>query len=202
MVYSCVHFVHVSSLVTSLSLYRVYSEEQPGDAATALFIKKLDEEDAGEYRCTAVYASNQQLEARVDISVYSEYLDIFDILCEIGKKSISLSFFNPARKQPFFNIQSYLNPFQQILSFQQIIRLLCSIVWRLFKNILQFSVGITWEDAPEVQYASLEQDYKVRCVVRANPPANIDWLKESLIISTGRQVSFFHPCLLLKHLSI
>ena len=31
-----------------------------------------DEEDAGEYRCTAVYASNQQLEARVDISVYSE----------------------------------------------------------------------------------------------------------------------------------
>ena len=76
------------------------------------------------------------------------------------------------------------------------------------------SVGITWIDAPESQYASLNQDYKVwqrkykytlsnksnkrnllfiqsiiffkiRCVVRANPPANIDWLKESLIISTG-----------------
>ena len=51
---------------------RVYSEEQPGDAATALFIKKLSEEDAGEYRCSAVYASNQRLEAKVDISVYSE----------------------------------------------------------------------------------------------------------------------------------
>lgn len=46
-------------------------------------------------------------------------------------------------------------------------------------------VGITWEDAPITQYASLDEDYKVRCVVRANPPANIDWLKESLIISTG-----------------
>lgn len=109
--------------------YRVYSEEQPGDAATALFIKKLDEEDAGEYRCTAVYASNQQLEARVDISVY---------------------------------------------------------------------IGITWEDAPEVQYASLEQDYKVRCVVRANPPANIDWLKESLIISTGDQYVIESDGLLIK----
>ena len=52
---------------------RVYSEEQPGDAATALFIKKLSEEDAGEYRCTAVYASNQQLEARVVIDVYSKF---------------------------------------------------------------------------------------------------------------------------------
>ena len=31
-------------------LLRVYSEEQPGDAATALFIKQLSEEDAGQYR--------------------------------------------------------------------------------------------------------------------------------------------------------
>jgi len=108
---------------------RVYSEEQPGDAATALFIKKLSEEDAGEYRCTAVYASNQQLEARVVIDVY---------------------------------------------------------------------IGITWEDAPIVQYASLDQDYKVRCVVRANPPANIDWLKESLIISTGDQYVIESDGLLIK----
>jgi len=108
---------------------RVYSEEQPGDAATALFIKKLSEEDAGEYRCTAVYASNQQLEARVEILVY---------------------------------------------------------------------IGITWEDAPIVQYASLEEDYKVRCVVRANPPANIDWLKESLIISTGDQYVIESDGLLIK----
>ena len=54
----------------------MYSEEQPGDAATALFIKKLSEEDAGEYRCTAVYASNQQLEARVVIDVYSKFSSI------------------------------------------------------------------------------------------------------------------------------
>ena len=58
----------------------MYSEEQPGDAATALFIKKLSEEDAGEYRCTATYASNQQLEASVDISVYSEYFQVKNIL--------------------------------------------------------------------------------------------------------------------------
>jgi len=111
---------------------RIYSEEQPGDAATALFIKKLTEEDAGDYRCTAVYASNQQLEARVDISVY---------------------------------------------------------------------IGITWEDAPRVQYASLDEDYKVRCVVRANPPANIDWLKESLIISTGDQYVIESDGLLIKDVS-
>jgi len=108
---------------------RVYSEEQPGDAATALFIKKLSEEDAGAYRCTAVYASNQLLEARVDISVF---------------------------------------------------------------------IGITWEDAPISQFASIGQDYKVRCVVRANPPANIDWLKESLIISTGDQYVIESDGLLIK----
>ena len=27
---------------------------------------------------------------------------------------------------------------------------------------------------------------QVRCVVAASPPANIDWLKESAIISSGR----------------
>lgn len=31
----------------------------------------------------------------------------------------------------------------------------------------------------------INEDYKIRCVVRASPPATIDWLKESLIISTG-----------------
>ena len=201
MVYSCVHFVHVSSLVTSLSLYQgVLWGAARGRRHRALH----QEAGRGGRRGVQVYSRVRlQPAARGQGWHFClQWVDILNILCEIRKKSISLSFFNPARKQPFFNIQSYLNPFQQILSFQQIIRLLCSIVWRLFNNILQFSVGITWEDAPEVQYASLEQDYKVRCVVRANPPANIDWLKESLIISTGRQVSFFHPCLLLKHLSI
>jgi len=50
-------------------------------------------------------------------------------------------------------------------------------------------VGITWEDAPEEQNAVIDRDYKVRCVVRASPPATIDWLKDSLVISTGERVS-------------
>ena len=67
------------------------------------------------------------------------------------------------------------------------------------------SVGITWEDAPRVQYASLDEDYKVRCVVRANPPANIDWLKESLIISTGTEFYFRNQivvCSSMEHINI
>ena len=52
---------------------RIYSEEQPGEAATALFIKQLSEEDGGNYRCSAIYASNQHLEAAVDIAVFSEF---------------------------------------------------------------------------------------------------------------------------------
>ena len=47
-------------------------------------------------------------------------------------------------------------------------------------------VGITWEDAPTDQYATIHTDSKIRCVVKAQPAATIDWLKESLIISTGR----------------
>ncbi|TRY72000.1 hypothetical protein TCAL_16236, partial [Tigriopus californicus] len=45
-------------------------------------------------------------------------------------------------------------------------------------------IGITWDDAPEEQNAVIYTDYKIRCVVRASPTATIDWLKESLIIST------------------
>jgi hypothetical protein len=36
------------------------------------------------------------------------------------------------------------------------------------------------------QNAVVSKDYKIRCVVRASPPATIDWLKEMLIISTGK----------------
>ena len=49
-----------------------------------------------------------------------------------------------------------------------------------------FAVGITWDDAPTEQNAVINTDYKIRCVVLASPPATIDWLKESLIVSTGR----------------
>jgi len=52
-------------------------------------------------------------------------------------------------------------------------------------NKVTLLVGITWEDAPTDQNGVIHTDYKVRCVVRASPPATIDWLKESLIVSTG-----------------
>jgi hypothetical protein len=35
------------------SVCRVYSEEQPGEAATALFIKQVSSQDAGRYRSVA-----------------------------------------------------------------------------------------------------------------------------------------------------
>jgi len=94
---------------------RVYSEAHPSEAAVSLFIKRLTSSDAGEYKCHAVYAANQQLTSSVTVSIF---------------------------------------------------------------------IGITWSDAPTSQYASLGSDYKLRCKVEANPPANIDWLKESVIVST------------------
>ena len=63
-----------------------------------------------------------------------------------------------------------------------------------FSELKQFFfhlVGITWDDAPTEQHAVINTDYKIRCVVLASPPATIDWLKESLIVSTGRSSYFF-----------
>jgi len=51
--------------------------------------------------------------------------------------------------------------------------------------VISTFIGITWEDAPEDQYAVIHKDSKIRCVVKARPAATVDWLKESLIISTG-----------------
>ena len=63
-----------------------------------------------------------------------------------------------------------------------------------------FQVGITWEDAPEDQYAVIHKDSKIRCVVKARPAAIVDWLKESLIISTGQ---FFSTLIFItSHISI
>ena len=53
-----------------------------------------------------------------------------------------------------------------------------------------FSVGITWVDAPLAQFAKIDSDFKLRCKVQANPAANIDWLKESVIISSGEFIVF------------
>jgi hypothetical protein len=49
-----------------------------------------------------------------------------------------------------------------------------------------FAVGITWDDAPVIQSAIINTDYKIKCVVRASPAATIDWLKDSLILATGQ----------------
>ena len=46
-------------------------------------------------------------------------------------------------------------------------------------------MGITWLDAPQEQFAKVDTDHKIRCKVQANPAANIDWLKESVVISSG-----------------
>jgi len=108
---------------------RIYSEELPGDASIALFLKQVNEADSGRYKCSATYATNEKLESTVDISTI---------------------------------------------------------------------IGITWDDAPQEQYARINQDYKIKCVVRANPPANIDWLKEALIISTGNQYVIESNGLLVK----
>ena len=70
-----------------------------------------------------------------------------------------------------------------------VIFVLCNLVKTNAKFFLHL-VGITWDDAPTEQHAVINTDYKIRCVVLASPPATIDWLKESLIVSTGRSISF------------
>ena len=114
----------------------MYSESHTEEAAISLFIKRLTSEDAGLYKCSAIYAANQEIVASVSVSIISK------------------------------SVHYVVN------------NLTCASY---------FSVGITWSDAPTEQYASLGTDYKLRCKVQANPPANIDWLKESVIVSTGKR---------------
>ena len=61
--------------------------------------------------------------------------------------------------------------------------------------IFSSTVGITWEDAPEDQYATIYKDSKIRCLVKARPAAEIDWLKENLVLSPGKfQNQEFSTC--------
>ena len=39
-----------------------------------LFIKDLREEDSGIYRCSGIYATNEELHAEVKISTFSKFL--------------------------------------------------------------------------------------------------------------------------------
>ena len=52
----------------------MYTEVQAEDVAISLFIKRLSDEDAGLYRCTAVYAGNMDLEASVSVSIFRELI--------------------------------------------------------------------------------------------------------------------------------
>lgn len=54
-------------------VHRVYTEEQPGDAAVMLFIKDLREEDSGQYHCKGFYASTEEMAAEVQISTFSKH---------------------------------------------------------------------------------------------------------------------------------
>ena len=52
--------------------FRVYSESHTEEAAISLFIKRLTSEDAGLYKCSAIYAANQELVASVSVSIISK----------------------------------------------------------------------------------------------------------------------------------
>ncbi|XP_046443372.1 fasciclin-2-like isoform X2 [Daphnia pulex] len=63
-------------------------------------------------------------------------------------------------------------------------------------------VGITWEDAPTEQSAIFGQPYKVRCVVRANPPATIDWQRNGVGFTTNNQYVIENDGVLIREVSL
>ena len=65
---------------------RMYTEVNREEVAVSLYIKRLSDEDAGEYLCTALYAGNLKMSASVSVSVFRK-LRVHNIL----KKSINLS---------------------------------------------------------------------------------------------------------------
>jgi hypothetical protein len=69
-----------------LIAFRVYTEEQPGDAAIMLFIKNLREDDSGNYICQGIYANNEQISATVKVSTFSKF--IFKLIFAIKKPTL------------------------------------------------------------------------------------------------------------------
>ena len=49
--------------------FRVYSESHTEESAISLFIKCLTSGDAGLYKCSAIYAANQEIVASVSVSI-------------------------------------------------------------------------------------------------------------------------------------
>nr|CAD7265447.1 unnamed protein product [Timema shepardi] len=95
---------------------QMHTMVMPGDNTLALIFPSLLESEAGNYTCTANFASSEKLSKTVQIETI---------------------------------------------------------------------IAVTWLDAPEEQYPILNSDYKVRCKVMANPPPNIDWQKNSELITPG-----------------
>jgi neural cell adhesion molecule len=60
------------------------------------------------------------------------------------------------------------------------------------------SVAITWKDAPEYQTTNLEVDYVIRCIVTANPPPSVDWLRNGDQIKSSDKFIIKHDGLLVK----
>ena len=52
----------------------MYTEVHTEDVAISLFIKRLSDEDAGQYKCSAVYAGNMDIQASVSVSIFRKYL--------------------------------------------------------------------------------------------------------------------------------
>ena len=48
----------------------MYTEVDREDVAISLYIKRLSDDDAGEYECTALYAGNLKISASVSASVF------------------------------------------------------------------------------------------------------------------------------------
>ena len=63
--------------VLTIDFPRLYSEVQIEDVAIALFIKRLVDEDAGNYTCQATYAGNKHLSSSVSISTIRKLLTSF-----------------------------------------------------------------------------------------------------------------------------
>ncbi|XP_049841265.1 fasciclin-2 isoform X2 [Schistocerca gregaria] len=57
---------------------------------------------------------------------------------------------------------------------------------RLSKSVhVRTIMPITWDDAPEEQYPTVNETFKIRCRVSANPPAIVNWMRDGHIVETG-----------------
>jgi hypothetical protein len=53
---------------------------------------------------------------------------------------------------------------------------------------LSTRVPIKWIDVPAEQHATLGEEYKVRCIVNANPAPQVRWLKDGVAISKSKLI--------------